>query len=377
MKLTHLSARKFEYLSADAVYISKLAEQFSNKLKGDYLLVVGNKSPEQFRRVNLINLGLRTWGKSVWLYFWSAYIYYFFWLPLFLFKKSSANAIIFSSDQNILCLLIFWKKIFKFKYKICSDWHMLFNNWKDRFIILNSDYIIVTSNKLKGLISEKTQISADKILVVYGGVDLRHYEKRFDPMVLKRQFGLPENKILVGYIGLFKTLGMEKGLKTMIEALKYLEDDKFAVLVGGKEEEINEYVDLAKELGVIDRCVMKGRVRPEEVALHEQVMDALVIPYPDKPHFRLYGFPMKVYEYMAVGKPIIYSKLEILEEILKDVGFSFTPGEPRDLARAINYVLNPENKKEVDGKVNFALENAKEFSWEKKAEKIINFIKNK
>ena len=65
---------------------------------------------------------------------------------------------------------------------------------------------------------------------------------------------------------------------------------------------------------------------------YEQASDALVIPYPDKPHFRLYGFPMKVYEYMASQRPIIYSKLELVEEVLSDCGYGFTPDDPIDLA---------------------------------------------
>jgi glycosyltransferase involved in cell wall biosynthesis len=99
-----------------------------------------------------------------------------------------------------------------------------------------------------------------------------------------------------------------------------------------------------------------------------------VIPYPDQPHFRNYGFPMKVYEYMAAKRPIIYSQLELTEEILSDCGFTFTPDDPEDLAKTIKYVF--ENKAEAQKKVELANNKLKDLTWDKKAEKIINIIKS-
>ena len=75
------------------------------------------------------------------------------------------------------------------------------------------------------------------------------------------------------------------------------------------------------------------------MALYEQASDVLVIPYPDKPHFRLYGFPMKVYEYMASQRPIVYSKLELAEEVLPDCGYGFVPDDPNDLVEKIKRPL--------------------------------------
>ena len=69
MKLIHLTAKRFAHLSADNVYIENLANNFFKLLGGGYLLVVGNKSSEQFKNLKTINLHLWTWGKSAWFYF--------------------------------------------------------------------------------------------------------------------------------------------------------------------------------------------------------------------------------------------------------------------------------------------------------------------
>ncbi|MFA4831563.1 MAG: glycosyltransferase family 4 protein [Patescibacteria group bacterium] len=373
-KLIHLSARKFQYLTADAVYIENLAGQFAAALGSDYHLVVGNKSPEQFKGINLLNLNFRTWGKSVWLYFWPPYIYYFFWLPFFLAKEKGADRVYFTSDQNILCLLIFWKKRLSLKFKICADLHLLYENWKDGYIAKNCDFIITTSKKLKNLIIERFKTEPKKILPVYGGVDLANYAETVDRMELRKKFVLPLDKNLIGYVGLFKTMGMEKGLKTMIEAATKLEIDKMMVFVGGKAEELTEYKNYADQLGVAEKCIFIGRVKPGEVAEFERAMDILVIPYPNRPHFRLYGFPMKIYEYMAAKKPIVYSALELAEEVMSDCGYAFKADDAGALAETLKYVADGKNQAAVQKKVEIAFAKLQQLTWRKKAENIIEFI---
>jgi glycosyltransferase involved in cell wall biosynthesis len=376
MSFIHLTARRFQFLTADSVYVSNLAEQFNRILGKDYLLVVGNKSVEQFSGINVLNLNLKVLGRSVWLYFWPPYVYCFFWLPYFLIfkRKLTQEDTVFSSDNNLLSLLIFWKKILRLKFKICSDWHMLFNNWKDNYVAKNSDYLIATSIKLKKLLLGQKGVKEENILTVYGGVNLDEFKPR-DQVKLKQELGLPLAAKLIGYIGLFKTMGMEKGIKTMIESLNFLDDQVRMVFVGGKEEEILGYQTLAKNLKLSEKCVFVGRQPYEKMALYEQAMDVLVIPYPDLPHFRLYGFPMKVYEYMAAKKPIVYSKLDLTEEVLTDSGFTFKPDNPDDLAKTLNYVLAEGNRLEVEKKISLAFSKVFDYTWAKKAERIINFLK--
>ena len=79
---------------------------------------------------------------------------------------------------------------------------MLYNNWRDKYIAVNSDFLITTSAKLKNLLIEKTKINSGKVLVVYGGVDLDNYEKT-DKNKARTVLSLPLGKNVVGYVGLF------------------------------------------------------------------------------------------------------------------------------------------------------------------------------
>lgn len=374
MRLIYLTGKRFEYLSADSIYISNLAEQFSKYLADDYLLIIGNKSPEQFKDINLINSRLSPYGNG-WLHFWLPYIYYFFWLPYFILVKKIVNSktVFFSSDSNLLLILIFWKKIFRLKFKICSDWHMLYNNIKDSFIPQNSDYLIVTSKNLKNIIIKKSGINSNRINVVYGGVDIKSF---MTPAKSRQELGMPENKKLVGYVGLLKTMGMEKGIKTMIAALQYLQSNIIMVFVGAKPGQSVGYQDYAKNISVESRCIFIDMQPVEIIPFYEKAMDVLVIPYPNKPHFRNWGFPMKVYEYMMSQRSIVYSNLDIIREVLSDCAWPFKPDDPKSLADKINYILSKENKSEIDNKVENAYKKARNFGWDAKVNNILNILKN-
>jgi len=192
----------------------------------------------------------------------------------------------------------------------------------------------------------------------------------------RQELGLPEDKKLVGYIGLFKTMGMEKGIKTIIAALPHLPTDIVMVFVGAKPGQSEEYQKYAEEIGVLNRCIFIDMQPAKKIPFYEKVMDALVIPYPDQPHFRDWGFPMKVYEYMAARKPIIYSKLDLVEEVIGDCAIGFKAGDAKDLADKINYILNQENKIEIDNKIEIAYKKVQNFGWEEKAKNILNILKN-
>ena len=362
MKLIYISPLQFPASSGMHVYIRELAKRFSESLKENFLLLVRDSATSDligvnYQSVNFPFMNLRT-------------VFYFFWLPLFIARNrfNSGETVFFANDPNLLVVLAVWK--FFFGYRLASDWHQFVKDWRDSFVAGRSDYLITTSLKLKKSIIDSFCVNETKILAAHGGVNLS--ENRPDKNTARKILNLSPEKRYVGYMGFFMAAGFEKGIKTMIEALPCLDSQINLLLVGGKVEEIAEYGKLAEKLGVKDRCVFSGRKKQEEIAVYESACDILAIPYPDQPHFRDYGFPMKVYEYIASGRPIIYSKLEMAEEIIGGCATSFIPDNAVDFARAVKEIFSFYPKKEEEAKK--AFEKLGMYTWEKKAEKIIDFI---
>jgi len=103
-------------------------------------------------------------------------------------------------------------------------------------------------------------------------------------------------------------------------------------------------------------------------------MDALVIPFPNRPHYAFYASPLKLFEYMASGRPIIASDLPALREVLNDKSaLFFKPENAADLARAIKMLKSSQTLGYHLSRQ--ALSDVKEYTWSNRAKKILEFIK--
>jgi len=99
----------------------------------------------------------------------------------------------------------------------------------------------------------------------------------------------------------------------------------------------------------------------------------LAIPFPNAPHYAFYASPLKLFEYMASGQPIIASDLPALREILNDKNaLFFKPEDASDLARAIKMLKSSQTLGYHLSRQ--ALADVKQYTWAKRAEKILKFI---
>ncbi len=370
MKLIYITAKKFPSGKCDPFYVRKMAEAFTELLGRDFLFLVRGDIPDQLKDTNAASIKLPRRFRT---------FFYFLYLPVLIIlrKWNSKETTFISYDPYLLSILIFLRKIFRFKYSISSDWHQLFDDWRDKYVAQNSDYITCTCKRLKGFLSSVCGVDPDKVLVAYGGVDPNPFieKSKINMKDLRKDLKLPEDSFLVGYVGGFRSVGMEKGLDTMIKSLQYLDEKIKMVFVVGSKQHMDEYIKLAKETGVEDRCIFVEKQPFERVVKYELVMNVLAISYPDKHHFRDYGFPMKVWEYMSSGRPVVYSDLEIIGEVLGERATSFKPDDARSLAEAVLSVY-----KDVDSAEEIARKNpidVQAYTWKARAENIFNFINKK
>lgn len=361
MKLIYFTSMRYPADNGMKVYARELAKGFTKVLKKDFVFVVANDFSEELKDINCLNLHLRL--KK----FRSPF--FFFCIPYFVFiSRKEKDLVFFTNDTFLLTYLIIWKKVFRFHYRICSDWHHLLDNRREKFVIQNSDMLVTTSNGLKADLMQLGGIKGDKICSVYGGVNMNLYED--SRKVSKSTLGLPEGKTIIGYVGYFKTFGLDKGISTMIRALALLPDTCVMAFVGGKDAEIQEYSELADSLGVKERCFFFGIQSGDAIAHYQMASDIITIPYPNQPGF---GYPMKVYEYMASRRPIIYSKLGLVEEVLSDCAYSFAPSDVAGFAKAVEEIIG--DKERAAENVSRAYEKVKNYTWDSKAQHIVDFLR--
>jgi len=159
----------------------------------------------------------------------------------------------------------------------------------------------------------------------------------------------------------------------MIEALPMLSKDIKMAFIGGEELEIKEYKNLANRFNVSAQCVFIGYQPRLRAIKYIKAMDTLVIPFPNVPHYAFYASPLKLFEYMASGRPIIASDLPALREVLNDQNaLFFKPEDTDDLARAVKTLKSSQMLGYHLSQQ--ALADVKQYTWTKRAEKILKFI---
>lgn len=183
-------------------------------------------------------------------------------------------------------------------------------------------------------IAEKYGVERRKIHVVYGGVDL----KIFKPKLLSK--GLIKSDFTVLYSGAFS---MAYDFDQVLEAAKVLEekDDSVKFVLQGKGELSGYIKSKIKELGLTNVTVIDRLFSREEVGELLNEADILIQPLGDygKPHM---GVSTKLYEYQAVGKPIICCSAGTPGTYVSETksGIVVKPGDHGSLIEAILHLKN-------------------------------------
>ena len=131
---------------------------------------------------------------------------------------------------------------------------------------------------------------------------------------------------------------------------------------------------LARELGVAERVGFAGFVPHGELRGRLAGAGAGVVPLPDRLMSRYFTSPLKVFDYMAAGIPIVGSDLPALREVLTDGenALLVAPGDPAALARAVERLLGePTLAERLRAR---AWCDVRAYTWDARAARIIDAV---
>ncbi|GAA1488750.1 glycosyltransferase family 4 protein [Brachybacterium sacelli] len=172
---------------------------------------------------------------------------------------------------------------------------------------------------------------AERLVVTPNGVNTSRITPRAHDLAGGTELADPSAPVTVGFVG---TLKPWHGTELLLHALARTRGDLRLDICGtGPQQE--ELAELATELGLADRVLLRGAVAPERVPAVLHGLDLAVAPYPAAEH---YFSPLKVYEYLAAGLPVIASAIGTLPEVLRhgELGVLVEPGDVDALAAALD-----------------------------------------
>lgn len=178
--------------------------------------------------------------------------------------------------------------------------------------------------------------------------------------------GEQQEKVLV-YVG---GISKPRGAVEMVRVLKLLDSSRNVRLdlIGRFEPS-----SLEKELQALpgyERVHFLGWLPPEKVYAHLGIGHVGLVCLHPEPRYTV-GLPVKLFEYMAAGLPVITSNFPLWKEIVEGNGCGLTvdPLDPEEIARAIEYLLDhPEEAQRMGENGRRAVK--KRYNWESGAKKL-------
>lgn len=230
---------------------------------------------------------------------------------------------------------------------------------------------IITQTSISRNIIES--YSDKPVYVVPNGADPDLFSPDVPPAALP--IGDPGGRCIVAFAGSMKPW---HGVSVLVQAgamILTAVRDAFFLFIGGGEA-LGELASLAeRELGE-GNFHFTGPVEPAEVPGYLAAADLLVAPFaPDRDPVRAYQFakhgmwwsPVKVFEYMAMGKPIVASAAGPVPEYLTQSAIAVPPGEVVSLARGVTRLLeDPELAATLGRRARKRL--LKHYTWRRAAE---------
>lgn len=220
---------------------------------------------------------------------------------------------------------------------------------------------------------------SDRLIVLPDGVDLDLFEGLPSKEECRRRLGLPLDPPIIGYIGRFRTLEMEKGIPELVEAIGRLASangaEPLLLCVGGPMDAVPAYLDLARRIGVAqDRLRFVDRVPNSEVPYWIRAFDIALAPFPQTEHYAYFMSPLKLFEYMAAGVPILATDLPSIREVLRhgDNAWLVPPSDPKALAEGIRHLL--ENPDLAERLARQAREDVRQYTWTRRAATILQYV---
>ncbi len=221
---------------------------------------------------------------------------------------------------------------------------------------------IVISEALKSAY-EAVGVRPERLVLAPDAVGTDYFKAQ-GKQEMRTALQLPPDAKVVVYTG---HLYARKGADTLAQAASLVPDALF-VFVGGTKPYVEQF---RARWGSVSTIRVVGHVPPTLVPQYLHAADVVVIPNSGvNADARVFTSPMKLFEYMASGTPIVASDVPAIREIVGDEeACFFSPDDPAALAASIQSVLA--NPSDAFARVARAKQKAEEYTWDKRAERIL------
>lgn len=215
-------------------------------------------------------------------------------------------------------------------------------------------------------------IADEKIIVNPNAVDTDKFRPDIGGASARQELGIGPREILAGFVG---TFGPWHGVLTLAEAITLMPaNSSVRFLLVGAGRFRDEVERIIRAAGKTDSVIFTGHLDHERIPALLDACDVLLSPHvPLEDGSEFFGSPTKLFEYMAMGKAIVASRLGQIGEVLTDdeSGILIEPGNARQLAEAILRLSeSPDLRQRLGAAARLAA--VEQHTWKQNAQRVID-----
>jgi len=227
----------------------------------------------------------------------------------------------------------------------------------ERKTLRQADKVLAINEKLKDYV-KGLGASPERTQILRAGIDI----ERFDPVTkgdtIRQHYGLTKKDIVLFFMG---WLYQFSGLKEVASQLARIDNPNLKLLIVGEGDAYEALQQIREKHNLKNRVILTGKRPYEEIPSFIAASDICLLPaYPDEKIMQDI-VPIKMYEYMAMKKPVIATRLPgVMREFGQDNGVVYVD-KPEDAVTKAMELIQSGKIQELGQKARSFVER---YSWE-------------
>lgn len=352
-------AKTCEMLASRGFAVELVVPKRENHITDDIYTYYGIRNNFSVRVVRSFSCCIGLWGGMLWYVLSRA----FFFLKACVLPVMKEAVIITRDPEISFIMSLRGYNVVYHAHKVPKKrWRVLY-----ALLLRKVSHIMCNSH---GTAEAHKELGLKQTTVIPNAVDVENFICTHDTNSLRKNLGLDDNAVLAMYAG---HLYEWKGVDTVVGAASFLTAQNphvRIVCVGGTSQDVAKYQKIVQEKKLTNITFIP-HVPHEKISDYMCAADVLLLPNTTISEESIrFTSPIKLFEYLATGKPIVASDLPSIREILpEDVGMYI----PADDARALAGAIATLSQKDIE-RAKKGVKIGQGYSWDKYVDRVVDML---
>jgi glycosyltransferase involved in cell wall biosynthesis len=238
--------------------------------------------------------------------------------------------------------------------------------WAERFTWRSANHVLPVTSVLAGFV-RAVGVPIERITVIQNGVGEEFLSNQINGTAVRERLGCSDG-IILGFIGFVREWhGLDRVIELVADSDPLL--DLYCVIVG-QGPAIPELQRLTAQRGLERRVIFAGLISRDEIVEYVAAFDVAL-----QPQVVPYASPLKLFEYMALGRAIVAPASPNILEVLTDRdAMLFDPADPFAFRRAVEQLCGDANLRTRLGKAARDALVRHDLTWASNARRIVALV---